>query len=347
MSEDRIESTQVMPAGDRTLVAGDAPPPTEGAARTQMGATVACAVCGTGNSALETYCAECGFLLASSPGAAEPAPPEETAAPELVEAGSGRRFRLRGGVTTVGREGTDILLLDGTVSRRHAQILRDNGQVTVIDLGSTNGTQVDGARIQPNQPVALAPGAVVRFGNATLTLALPAAGAEATIVTGPPSDQTLAMPSAPPVPPAEAAPAPAPAGAEAQPEDAGGVAQEEAPVARLKATSGPLPDIPIRPGTMTIGRRPGCTVVLSGDPYISGRHLQIDADISGCHLTDLGSTNGTVLNGQRLEPGQRQLLLDGDEIQVGQGTYVFETLEPPEEEEAPAAEPDPAEEDLV
>src|SRR5437867_401968 len=123
MAEDINESTRVMPAAgeaplDRTMVATVAPP----AGATQMGATLNCAVCNTTNPGLETYCVECGFLLSSSPGSLDGAEETESEAVELVETATGRRFRLKAGINTVGRENCDILLLDGTVSRHHAEV---------------------------------------------------------------------------------------------------------------------------------------------------------------------------------------------------------------------------------
>lgn len=348
MGQESNEATRVMPSSgppmDRTMVAGEPPP----AGATQMGATIVCAVCQTSNSALETYCNECGFLLSSTPGEVEPGLAEEAAGMELVEASTGRRFRLRAGVNTIGREHCDILLMDGTVSRRHAQISVENGAATVTDLGSTNGTQVDGSRLIPSQPVALAPGTIVRFGNATFTFLAPGGQAGATIVAAPPAeptivasaspppiDQTLVSPPPPAAPP-EAPPAPL---AEAAVEESPApmtATEGEAPVARLKPTREDLSDILIRPGTIRLGRRPGNDVLLSQDPYVSGRHAEIFSDNTGCYLTDLGSTNGTVVNGQRLEPGQRQLLLDGDAVTLGQSGYVFETLDVLEQEIAPS-----------
>lgn len=339
MSQEVNESTRVMPTGgapsaDRTMVA---PQPgfggATGTAVTQMGATVTCAVCGTVNPGMETYCAECGFLLASAPGTVEAAPVEEGPVWELVENVSGRRFRLRRGVNTIGRENCDILLMDGTVSRRHAQITVEDATIILTDLGSTNGTLVNGNRIAPNQPTPLPPGAALRLGNAQLTLSGGGGPAEATIVappaepSEPAAEQTLLAP--PPVKPASP---PEAALSTLAPEPAA-LSAEEAPIARLRATGGEAQDILISYGTITIGRRTGNSVVLSGDPYVSGRHAEILCDNTGCYLTDAGSTNGTLVNGTRLEPGHKQLLLDGDEISIGQGTYIFETLPPPEEEE--------------
>jgi DNA-binding response OmpR family regulator len=52
-------------------------------------------------------------------------------------------------VTAIGRwEGSDVLLPDREVSRRHAQIRHDAGQYVLVDLGSKNGTLVNGVRAE-------------------------------------------------------------------------------------------------------------------------------------------------------------------------------------------------------
>jgi hypothetical protein len=61
----------------------------------------------------------------------------------------GRIHRLAGPVTVIGRStDADIVLDDAGVSRKHAEVrLMDDGRARVIDLGSTNGTYVDGERV--------------------------------------------------------------------------------------------------------------------------------------------------------------------------------------------------------
>lgn len=57
----------------------------------------------------------------------------------------GARFLINSDVTTIGRStDNDIFLDDVTVSRKHAQILRNDGSYEVKDAGSLNGTYVDG-----------------------------------------------------------------------------------------------------------------------------------------------------------------------------------------------------------
>jgi pSer/pThr/pTyr-binding forkhead associated (FHA) protein len=358
MMNEPTDATRVMaapPAGamDRTMVAGSAMPAAPPAGATQMGVTTTCAVCRTINPGLETYCSECGFLLSSMPGASEPAATPSGPQFELIETASGRKFPLQNGVNYVGREMGDILLIDGTVSRRHAQITVENGSVIVMDGGSTNGTQVDGIRLNANVPTPAKPGSIIRFGNVSLSLNAPGGTAEATIVasagaapaSAPAFEATaqIDLSAAPPMDTSE------PSAGEAEPAAssllAGGASATPAPavpspappaaeqdaqptLAVLAPVNGGEP-IQLTLGTVSIGRRPGNTVVITGDPYVSGKHAELRTDHFGCHITDLGSTNGTVVNGTRLEPGTSQLLLDGDEVNIGQTAYRYGTVAEP------------------
>jgi len=76
----------------------------------------------------------------------------------------------------VGRECTGVLLADPRVSRRHLVLAPtvDGGadQVAVLDLGSMNGTMLDGARL--TREVVLLPGQQVQLGETTITLEAPA-----------------------------------------------------------------------------------------------------------------------------------------------------------------------------
>jgi pSer/pThr/pTyr-binding forkhead associated (FHA) protein len=80
----------------------------------------------------------------------------------------GARFLLDADLTTVGRHPeADIFLDDVTVSRRHAEFLRSGVTFEVKDLGSLNGTYLDGGRISGT--VHLADGAEVQVGKFRLT----------------------------------------------------------------------------------------------------------------------------------------------------------------------------------
>jgi len=65
--------------------------------------------------------------------------------------------------TTIGREGCDITIADPEMSRRQARLDREGDAVVIEDLGSTNGTFVNGERI--TAPRRLAEGDEVRFGE--------------------------------------------------------------------------------------------------------------------------------------------------------------------------------------
>jgi pSer/pThr/pTyr-binding forkhead associated (FHA) protein len=76
------------------------------------------------------------------------------------------------------------------------------------------------------------------------------------------------------------------------------------------------------PVPTTIGRADDNVVVLEGDDYASGRHARVESGLDGTWVVDLGSTNGTYVNGERLE-GRRRLH-EGDLVQVGDTELRFE-----------------------
>jgi hypothetical protein len=97
----------------------------------------------------------------------------------------------------------------------------------------------------------------------------------------------------------------------------------------IEGTGGPtdwlvLPDgrrVGIEDEIVTIGRLPECAVALD-DPNVSRRHAQVRRDGSGgIVVVDLGSTNGTKVNGVTV---REQRLSPGDTITVGTTTLRFE-----------------------
>jgi hypothetical protein len=72
---------------------------------------------------------------------------------------------------------------------------------------------------------------------------------------------------------------------------------------------------------LTIGRLPECTVVLN-DPNVSRRHAEVRRGLHGTTVVDLGSTNGTKVNGQRITA--EHTLAAGDIITVGNTHLRFE-----------------------
>jgi hypothetical protein len=80
---------------------------------------------------------------------------------------TGERYVLREGTVSVGRlPECDITVVDPNVSRRHAEIQSRGDGFVVVDLGSTNGTRVNGVRVTERE---LRDGDELGFGNVRLT----------------------------------------------------------------------------------------------------------------------------------------------------------------------------------
>jgi hypothetical protein len=84
--------------------------------------------------------------------------------------GEGRRSVLSGNHILIGRSREcEVVLEDPNVSRRHAEMRRDNGRWVIADLGSTNGIKVNGRRVDR---AALEPGDRITLGVTDLTFEL-------------------------------------------------------------------------------------------------------------------------------------------------------------------------------
>jgi Protein of unknown function (DUF3662)/FHA domain len=73
---------------------------------------------------------------------------------------------------------------------------------------------------------------------------------------------------------------------------------------------------------MTLGRSRDCDIAID-DPSVSRRHAELHREDGGFTLVDLGSTNGTQVNGQKID---RVTLQSGDRITLGQTELRFEQL---------------------
>ncbi|AIE84011.1 FHA domain-containing protein [Fimbriimonas ginsengisoli Gsoil 348] len=248
-----------------------------------------CPVCKTFNPAGVMFCVDCGLIFDRA------LPPDAFGAPAvqlpfLVEQ-SGREHPLRPGTTVVGREG-DIMISDGRASRRHAQLTQNEGAVTVEDLGSTNGTKVNGQALAQGERRSLNGGEKISFGGVEMQLALPGQkGGNTTQVFG--SNKTAAI-SAPPV--------------------------KEVPPAKLV---GEGLSIPLRKGANIFGRKAESDVQIS-DPYVSGKHGLIEITDDGVYVTDTGSSNGTMLNDAKLVPNMRTQVQPDDVIRLGSKEFRVE-----------------------
>jgi hypothetical protein len=95
-----------------------------------------------------------------------PAGPQEIVATLSVDDGSGRSYQLQRGSNVIGRgQDASFRLADTSVSRRHVDIYFDGQSAVLHDLGSTNGTTVNGSSVQTWQ---LADGDVIHIGHSTV-----------------------------------------------------------------------------------------------------------------------------------------------------------------------------------
>jgi hypothetical protein len=148
---------------------------------------VYCPECGFQNPEASNYCARCGaYLRRDETGETTLSlTPEEldegglaTGEPRgpalVVRAGGGRAgesFATEGPRTLIGRSpDCDVFLDDVTVSRRHAEIVREGDTHVIRDLGSLNGTFVNRHRIESS---ALADDDEVQIGKYRMTFLLP------------------------------------------------------------------------------------------------------------------------------------------------------------------------------
>lgn len=146
---------------------------------------------------------------------APPAPPRASApasaaplATILVRTGAlkGSRLPIRVPVVNIGRaDYNDLVIPDDSVSSAHAKLQRREGMWVLTDLGSTNGTMVDGEKVTGE--AVLSPGATVRLGEVSLLFDPPAEGDGGPAVSGTKVMGALQVPA-----PAPAAPSRAPAG---------------------------------------------------------------------------------------------------------------------------------------
>jgi hypothetical protein len=98
----------------------------------------------------------------------EPARSEQRTALLLMD---GKRLVVGAGGVTMGRSRQcEVMVDDPNVSRQHAEIRPRGGSWVVTDLGSTNGSRLNGRRLE--QPTVLKPGDEIELGTTTLTFAL-------------------------------------------------------------------------------------------------------------------------------------------------------------------------------
>jgi tRNA A-37 threonylcarbamoyl transferase component Bud32 len=127
--------------------------------RGKTGAPGTCFRCGAANNPQNRFCTTCGYDLSGVR-----AQVDRYTLPNgrplrcriTIRNGplAGHSFVLHQDVTKLGRTaGNDVVIPDGTVSRYHARLFFHNGQWSIEDLGSSNGTWVNGTRVARPTPV--------------------------------------------------------------------------------------------------------------------------------------------------------------------------------------------------
>jgi pSer/pThr/pTyr-binding forkhead associated (FHA) protein len=122
----------------------------------------------------------------------------------IMPDGQSTQYSLDQPTITVGRSSDNQLVIeDGTVSRRHARLSVESGRLMIEDLGSANGTYIGGQRLAANTPSLVSDDQPVRVGDVVLRFVAPAP-VEAARAFGQAADGTLPPPgsaahSGPPV----------------------------------------------------------------------------------------------------------------------------------------------------
>ncbi|MFE2145560.1 FHA domain-containing protein [Streptomyces sp. NPDC059456] len=259
--------------------------------------------------------------------------------PELVLELNGRTWTLDPSRSySLGRDPQgDVVIDDARVSWRHATIAWNGRGWGIEDHGSTNGTYVRGARVQQTE---LVPGTPVHLGNATdgprLNLSAAAVPQQAVPQQTAPAYQAQAP--AYQAPAQQAAPAyQAPAQAQ-QPQQQAWQQQAQQPAAHQQPQQ---PHFPQQQGAgpayggdrspttfhqiavgrvMRIGRALENELVVS-DLQVSRHHAEFRSAGGRFEIHDLGSHNGTYVNGQPLAKSGTALLGPNDIVGVGHSTF--------------------------
>lgn len=197
---------------------------------------------------------------------------------------------LTGSEVTIGRSPRNTVQIeDAAASRRHCKLDDRKSGWVLVDLGSSNGTLLNDAKVGENEERPIGHGDVIRIGKATLEFE-----EEVELDLG-------------------------------DDEDAG-------PSIWLIHQSGDAMGdrIELRPGTMSFGRQPKCDVVLE-ETGVSGQHFEIRVADGSAIVKDLGSTNGTQVNGAKIIEAP---LSSGDTIQAATARFRFMTAEADEDADA-------------
>jgi pSer/pThr/pTyr-binding forkhead associated (FHA) protein len=206
-----------------------------------------------------------------------------------------QEFVLTKGIITLGRSTvSDIVLDDESISRNHARLVLEPSGFLLHDLGSSNGSYVNGIKIKSK---ALTRGDVIQLGKVTLdfeTGALPV-DTDVTSLASADALETAIKWETLPV-----------------------MIGDHGPSLTV-VTSGKTWHIPLERDAITIGRQPGNDIVLS-TPLASRVHARLERRQEQFILRDLNSRNGTMVNGVKTT---EQSLQGGETIRIGSARLIF------------------------
>ncbi len=269
------------------------------------------------SSAFEKFTPPAGTAPAAVPGAS---------GGRLVCLTDGREYQVGAGPLVLGRDaGCDVVVPGNDVSRHHAHIeLGETGYVLVD--ASTNGTFVNGTRIEISRVLQRAD--VIRIGT---------------------DEFRFYADAAPPVVPAAPPPGPPdltkpPPGAEHRlhntmmgapkfggtplPGPVTPISHAQAPIASLLVRSGTLKGkrLSVRVPIVNVGRGDFNDLVIP-EPSVSASHAKLQRREGIWVIADLGSTNGTFVDGERIT--EETPLGPGSTIRFGEVATLFESTDDP------------------
>jgi pSer/pThr/pTyr-binding forkhead associated (FHA) protein/TolA-binding protein len=231
---------------------------------------------------------------------------------------------IKDDVTTFGRSSANIIQIkDEQASRQHFRIEKAGDSHRLVDLGSRNGTIVNGVKVSGQT---LKPGDTITLGEYKITFDEPiqVSGDElgATVECKPLAEKDLTAPAAAAAP---AAPVPV-ADKPAAP------AEPSAPRFVLEvvegASKGKVAELGLDP--VTIGRNASNKLCID-DEASSNYHAEVTKEAIGYVISDLGSTNGTKVNGEKVV---KSPLAHNSRIRIGSTEIAFKNLGAPTEEDA-------------
>ena len=240
----------------------------------------------------------------------------------LVCLTDGREYTITGDTLVFGRDASSDVVVGGTeVSRRHAEIQATPDGYVLNDL-SVNGSYVNGERVGRQHLLARAD--VIRIGHDEFRFYADVAAPAA------PRGRRSVPPVTAPHPPTGAGSRlsdtlhglpPSALSAAVTP-----TAPQVAPLASLLVRTGALKGrrLPVKVAVVNIGRAEFNDVVIA-DPSVSTSHAKLQRREDVWVLTDLGSTNGTFVEGERLSG--EVALVSGTTIKFGEVAVLFEPLD--------------------